>query len=118
MRDCENMTIYAAAEQIRINKSHNIICHVFSQSDPTVEKCTNLVFAPYTLRYPGLSQQFQDAGLDVSEDRWNQVFDFTHNPEAPNWRLMNPDEFTGIKEFPVIFFCKIESLNILKGLLI
>jgi len=32
--------------------------------------------------------------LNLEENLWTQVCDFTPNPDTPNWRLMTADEFT------------------------
>jgi len=97
IRDCENLTVYCASTQLRINKSKNVTCYTFSESDPTIEKCEGLVFAPYTLRYPHLDEQFKESGLTLAFDRWNQVYDMTPNKENPCWKIMDPSIFEGIK---------------------
>lgn len=97
IRDCENLTVYCAATQIRINKSKNVTMYTFSESDPTIENCEGLVFAPYTLEYPLLDKHFEESGLTIAFDRWNQVYDMNHDASNPSWKIMDPSIFPGKK---------------------
>jgi protein XRP2 len=36
-----------------------------------------------------------NAKLNVNNNKWSEVFDFTPNLEKRNWNIMNPGDFPG-----------------------
>lgn len=96
MRDCKNCTLSVAAAQVRISKCEDIKLFSFCQSDPTLEKVTGLEVAPYNFKYPKVAEHFTSAKLDVSNDRWNQVADFTKTDGETHWKVMDPENWPGM----------------------
>lgn len=88
-----------------MSDSSDIKCFVYAASDPALEKVTNIQFAPYNFTYPHIDEHFTKAKLNVNEDKWSEVFDFTPNATQKNWSIMSPTDFPGIvvkqiDEFP------------------
>ena len=76
---------------------------VFAQSDPALENCSDVSFAPFNFAYAGLEQHLRRAGLsfdDPAANRWSQVFDFNQRPEGAghNWRLLDPADFRQVQK--------------------
>lgn len=101
MRDCKNCSLSVAAAQIRISDSNNIKLYSFCQSDPTLEQVDGLEVAPYNFQYPKIGEHFEMAKLNVNNDRWNQVADFTKNEDDSHWKVLTPADWPGmhVKEF-------------------
>lgn len=101
MRDCKNCSISVAAGQIRISNSQDIKLFAFCKSDPTLEKVQGIRIGPYNLRYPKVGEHFQTAGFDPTEDRWNQVVDFSKKEVASDFSILDPSDWPGVhlKEF-------------------
>lgn len=101
----KGIEISCAASQFRVSDSTDIKAFVYAQSDPALEKVTNIQFAPYNFSYPHIDEHFTKARLNVDLNRWSEVFDFTPNPNHRNWAIMNPQEYPGpvvkqLEEFP------------------
>jgi protein XRP2 len=57
-----------------------VIVFIASDSEPALEKATNVKVAPYNFAYPLISQHFEETKLglkDPQNNKWSQVFDFT-----------------------------------------
>eukprot|EP01016_Furgasonia_blochmanni_P040467 TRINITY_DN5168_c0_g2_i3.p1 TRINITY_DN5168_c0_g2~~TRINITY_DN5168_c0_g2_i3.p1 ORF type:complete len:431 (-),score=54.67 TRINITY_DN5168_c0_g2_i3:379-1671(-) len=99
IRDCKNIEIACASSQLRISDSTNITVYAYSQTEPAIERSSGIIVGPYNVSYPKQDEHFEAAKLDIASNKWSQVFDFNDNKEAPNWRIMRPDEFPGVNEF-------------------
>ena len=60
------------------------MAYIYSKSEPAIEKCTNVSFAPYMLRLPGLSTLFEKSGLDFYENHWSEVYQFGYEKDLDN----------------------------------
>lgn len=96
-RDCEGCTIHVPCNQFRCRDLNNSTVYLYVQTDPIIESASNLVFAPYNLAYPLLDQHIQACEMDVSENKWDLVFDFTSTDESgekvQHHKLLDPSEF-------------------------
>jgi hypothetical protein len=93
LRDCHNCTISVICRQFRLKKCTNLTISVHSASDPSIELCSDLRFAPFNFKYPTLDQQVQAAGIDVSLNFWSQIFDFNVVSGESHWSLLPPDAY-------------------------
>jgi len=91
--------VSVAAQQVRVSDSSGVKLFIYSHTDPTFENVSACVIGPYNFEYPLVAQHFADSRktgspeLNLQENLWLQVCDFTKNPDHPNWRPMLPDEF-------------------------
>ncbi len=73
--------------QCRIHhaKSTNFYIHVNSQ--PVIEHSDGLGFAPYSLKYEGLEDDWKSCSVDRATNRWNEVKDFNwfKKQHSPHW---------------------------------
>ena len=92
LRDCENCIVTVCCGQFRAKNCKNLYIFLYSNSDPSIEYSTGLVFGPYNFSYPLQDTHFIEARLNINHDVWSQVFDFNKSDEE-HWRIMNPEEF-------------------------
>ena len=77
IRDCTDCCFVIACQQLRLRNCHNCKILLFSTTGPIVESSTQIGFGCYTLSYFELPTQLDKAGLQVFENSWQYVFDFT-----------------------------------------
>lgn len=96
VRDCENIKISCAGAQVRVSDSKNVDCFIYCQSDPVVEKSSNIRFGPYNFAYPLQGEHFIKAKLDIGNDHWSQIYDFDDpSGKNPCWSIISPDQYPG-----------------------
>uniref|UniRef100_A0A915PUY1 C-CAP/cofactor C-like domain-containing protein n=1 Tax=Setaria digitata TaxID=48799 RepID=A0A915PUY1_9BILA len=82
MRDCKDLTVAVAAQQLRIHDSHQIRLYVEVCGALIIEDCDGIEVAPYNVT--GLQQNPQN-------DNWRNVQDFSWLSTkecSPNWKVM------------------------------
>ena len=92
-RDCTGCTVSASSSQFRMKNCNHFDLFLCTNSDPSIEYCSNLRVAPLNLKYPDQDLHFRSAKLDSSNNFWSQVFDFNMTEGSSNWSLLPPDEF-------------------------
>lgn len=101
-RDCENCTIHVACNQFRCRDLYNSTVYLFCETEPIIESSSNLTFAPYNLAYPHLDRHVDASGLDISQNKWDLVFDFTDTNETgekeSHHKLLDPSEFEIVRQ--------------------
>ena len=88
LEGCEDCTFWLASRQIRLHHAERCTFHLRVMSNPIIEDCTGLIFAPYNLQYSGLQEMLVAAGLGSTEkNMWSRVQDFKwHRAQhSPNW---------------------------------
>ena len=96
MRNCDNCSLTAAAEQIRISDSSNIDLYAFSLTDIALEKAVGVKLAPYNFAYSGVDEHFERLGFRGKANNGFYVHDFT--PAEGNYSVMPVEEFRGMVE--------------------
>lgn len=88
-----NCTVFIASHQLRIHNSHGCRLYVRCASHPIIEDCSDMGFAPYSLRYVAVDADADQAGLTQAKC-WDNVVDFRwHKTEAsPNWFVIPESE--------------------------
>jgi|ERR1711934_623565 len=85
-----------AVQQLRLHDSTGCDFYLRSRSDPIIEDCTGLRFAPYALEFEGIDTELEAAGLVEAEcsDKWCQVKDFKwlRQQQSPNWCILPEEE--------------------------
>ena len=92
LRDCENCVVTVCCQQFRAKNCKNLYIFLYSESDPSIEYSSSLIFGPYNFSYPLQDTHFIESKLDINHDMWSQVFDFNKG-EDEHWRLLRPDEY-------------------------
>ena len=101
LEGCEDCTFWLASRQIRLHHGVRCTFHLRVMSNPIIEDCSELSFAPYNIEYDGLRAQLVEAGLgSTSRGMWKQVQDFKwHRAQhSPNWATIDTDSSKWIKE--------------------
>jgi len=92
----EGTTFHLAVQQLRLHDSTGCDFYLRSRSDPIIEDCTGLRFAPYALEFEGIATELEKAGLVEAEcsDKWCQVKDFKwlRQQQSPNWCILPEEE--------------------------
>ena len=98
IRKSKNCKISLIARQVRFRESENIDIYTYCPSDPVVESCFNIFFAPFNAFFPHLTELFQKGGFN-SEDK-NHIdtpYDFTPSEVLggglPHYSHLSEDKF-------------------------
>ncbi|KAF9962051.1 hypothetical protein BGZ65_009798 [Modicella reniformis] len=96
LHDCEGCTLIGACHQSRMHTSSNMDIYLHVTSEPIIEDCTDMRFAPYGQVFPAeeLDRLFEAAHLNASVNYYDKVKDFNwlRQQQSPNWRLLEPSE--------------------------
>lgn len=57
-------------------------------TQPIIESSYKMRFGCYRLWYEDLERQFKESGLDIMNNMWSTIYDFTPNPDANNWSII------------------------------
>jgi len=98
IRKSKNCKVSLIARQVRFRESENIDIYTYCPSDPVVESCFNIFFAPFNAFFPHLSDLFKKGGFN-SEDK-NHIdtpYDFTPSEVLggglPHFSHLSEDKF-------------------------
>ena len=92
VRDCDDCTVWCAAQQFRSRDSQRCTFYLYTKTAPIIEASYDLTIAPWCAKYPCAGAQFDKARFDVSRNMWNAIFDFSGEKEKPHWRIPALDE--------------------------
>ncbi|KAK3821068.1 MAG: tubulin binding cofactor C-domain-containing protein [Benniella sp.] len=96
LHDCAECTLIGACHQSRMHTSHNMDIYLHVTSEPIIEDCTDMRFAPYGQILPAeqLDRLFEVAQLNPSTNYYDKVKDFKwlRQQQSPNWRLLEASE--------------------------
>ncbi|KAG0371522.1 hypothetical protein BGX24_001550 [Mortierella sp. AD032] len=98
LHDCEGCTLVGACHQSRMHTSTNMDIYLHVTSEPIIEDCTDMRFAPYPYQEVLPSDQlltlFFAAGLRPEKNLFDHVKDFNwlRQQQSPNWRLLEASE--------------------------
>ncbi|KAF9927806.1 hypothetical protein FBU30_002851 [Linnemannia zychae] len=96
LHDCEECTLVGACHQSRMHTSNNMNIYIHVTSEPIIEDCTNMRFAPYGQILPAkeLDRLFEIAQLNQAINLYDRVKDFNwlRQQQSPNWRLLDENE--------------------------
>ena len=98
IRKSKNCKVSLIARQVRFRESENIDIYTYCPSDPVVESCFNIFFAPFNAFFPHLTELFQKGGFNP-EDKNHIVtpYDFTPSEVLggglPHYSHLSEDKF-------------------------
>lgn len=89
-----NCKIYSAMLQCRIHWSNNCTFYIHVNSEPVIEECNQLLFAPYIVKYPELDGHWMKSGLNRKVNLWDKVKDFKwfKQQQSPHWSILNESQ--------------------------
>jgi len=92
VRNCKNCKCIIACQQWRTRECENLDVFLYSMTQPIIESSTNMRFACFQFYYPALLEQFTKAKLNVFNNSWGQVYDFTPSEnQGGNWSYLPLD---------------------------
>ena len=78
IRTSKNCKISVIARQVRFRECENIDIFTYVPSDPVVESCFNIFFAPFNAFFPHLTELFEKGGFNSNEkNHIDTPYDFT-----------------------------------------
>lgn len=92
LRNCSNVNVVVACQQFRSRDCKQCKMAMLCTTEPIIETSSDLQFACFDFRYFSLSAQLGRAGLQVWNNKWWQVHDFSKNADRPNWSLLPAEE--------------------------
>ena len=94
IRNCSNCTFYLCCRQLRLRDVVDSKFYVHSMSEVHIEDTTRVLFAPFNGGYPEHSQHLKNAGIDVAQNLWYDVFDHNDSLKTKkNWGLLPKTEY-------------------------
>lgn len=92
LRNCMSCKILCACQQLRTRDCSKTDIFLFCTTQPIIEASYKMQFGCYQLSYSGLAKQFVETELELMNNSWDKVYDFTPNPDqGPNWKLAPED---------------------------
>lgn len=93
LRNCTNCTVTLACKQFRTRDCKECVVNLYCMSQPIIETSTGMQFSPFNGAYPGHINALTAAGLDVTTDKWSQVYDFNDpSNSGENWSVIGDDQ--------------------------
>lgn len=92
VRDCEDCTIWCAAQQLRTRECKRCKFYVYSKTAPIIEASYDLTLAPWCAKYPCSGGHFHAMRFDVTRNLWNAVFDFSGEKDRPHWQIASLED--------------------------
>jgi tubulin-specific chaperone C len=93
--EIDDCTLMVATHQLRLHHTRSTHVHVFCGSQPIIEHCTDVAFAPLlNLPYAGFSDSLRSSSLFKGENKWRQVLDFQcpGQTASRNWHVLGTVE--------------------------
>lgn len=98
--DCHECVISVGMKQMRIHDGSDLCFYLHTMSNPVVERCKRVLFAPYDLWYEGFEEDWAQAaigsqpGTEGASEMWCKVQDFNwHKRQAsPHWKVFPEGE--------------------------
>eukprot|EP00762_Andalucia_godoyi_P006855 ANDGO_00939.mRNA.1 Tubulin-folding cofactor C len=98
---CHSCIIVIACHQARIHSSSKCSLYLHCGSNPIIEDCSEMGFAPYAAQYSLLEEQMKACGFSKDRNRWDMVDDFKWlmSERSPHWFVIpepcrrSPDDF-------------------------
>lgn len=95
VENCKECVFVIACQQLRIHATTNCKFYIHVTSKAIIEDSSNVEFAPYNLKYKGITKDFESSGLKVSVNNWNLIDDFNWlaiDVVSPNWKVIGEDD--------------------------
>lgn len=95
VEECKDCLFVFACQQLRTHKTTDTDIYLYVTSNPIVEDCFNIRFAPYNWCYASLDEHFTLAEFDSKENMWYNVKDFNWlvaGVQSPNWSILPEEE--------------------------
>ena len=73
VQGCRECTFVAAARQLRIHDTHDSSFYLHCVSEPIIEACTAVGFAPFTWDFDGKDATFAQTTLHNTTNLWDKV---------------------------------------------
>ncbi|KAL1463645.1 hypothetical protein WDU94_015382 [Cyamophila willieti] len=87
VRDCVDCTLVVAASQFRMRDCTSMDVLLYCPTQPCIESSSQIGFGCYELFYDSIADHFSKCNLDVWNNSWYNIYDFTPSKQTnePNW---------------------------------
>ncbi|KAH9506666.1 Protein Xrp2 [Dermatophagoides farinae] len=87
IRNCQDCRLMSASQQFRTRDCKRLDLYIFCATQPAIESCHNLVFSCFTANYKGLQEQFEKTNLQIYNNKWFNVYDFSIDNRDKHWTI-------------------------------
>ena len=96
--NCINSNIYLITHQLRIHQTTKSNFYVLINSNPIIEHSQEIIFHPLKIKYEQFEENIKIAGVDINNNKWNQVQDFQwlKKDKSPNFTTDDTNELIQI----------------------
>ena len=96
--NCINSNIYLITHQLRIHQTTKSNFYVLINSNPIIEHSQENIFHPLKIKYEDLEQNIKISGVDINNNKWDQVQDFQwlKKDKSPNFTTDDTNELIQI----------------------
>lgn len=77
IRDCSDCTFLILCAQFRARDCRNCNIQIMCATQPIIESSIGMTFSCLQLQFDGLDEQIRKANLNVQNNQWFDVFDYT-----------------------------------------
>ena len=90
----QNCKIYIITHQLRIHETNKSEFYVMINSNPIIEHSKDNIFYPLKIKYPKYEENIQKCGIDVNNNKWNEIQDFQwlKKEKSPNFEVNDNNE--------------------------
>ena len=98
MTSITDSKIYLITHQLRIHKTTKCDFYVIINSNPIIEYSKENVFHPLKIKYEEYENNVKISGIDLNNNKWNQVQDFQwlKKDKSPNYEVDDTNELVTI----------------------
>ncbi|KAJ9466060.1 Tubulin-folding cofactor C [Diplonema papillatum] len=91
---CIACTFVVAARQLRVHNTIDSSFYLHCSSEPIIEDCSSVAFAPYNWDLPNKKELIASTTLGDAVNKWDQVNDFKwlRAQHSPNWSIIPEDK--------------------------
>lgn len=88
LRNSKNMRVIAATKQFRVRDCFDCEIGLYCPSQPVIESSNRMVIAPFPqIGYPQLLGQFKTVKMEVWNNHWSEIHDFTKKAGEQHFEL-------------------------------
>ena len=90
----QNCKIYIITHQLRIHETFKSEFYVMINSNPIIEYSKENIFYPLKIKYPKYEENIHKCGIDVKNNKWNEIQDFQwlKKEKSPNFEVNDNNE--------------------------
>jgi len=90
-RNCDESLCLISCQQFRIRDCQKLDVHLYCTTQPVIETSANIRFSCLQLSYGSLEDHFTKSNLNIYNNNWSSIHDFSPSMDRNNWTLNTTD---------------------------